>query len=530
MRERRGPDQDPIARRPAESAEPAAPEGSRETLLRLQRQAGNVATRAWLAGPAPVQRQAGGGAPAAPPVPAAVAHANADAARTQQRVTAVLQEMLRSRNPSARNTAQLYTGSSPRLTWTPMTRRSDSATMASLFGTVGTAEYFFTGVNQPPWTPGPLPAGTMVFAPGVGGTIQGNTALIRGQYPSGDDMPDRQLMSTFVHETSHTLVASYGQHPGTTVNAASFDRYKDEFRAYYVDPYDTRFADLEPDRRATAIRTLLVGRSATNPNPATHAYSQLQAVYWTNAAFRAQVNAHTRPDGFNLTNSPRLDRLFTALSNAAGDPSRVDDLVIAVTRLPAAERAEAATSSLIRTLSQAVGAAADRRIRRALEAPTRPDYADALNPGHSARVTGFYDSLVRGDPAGIKAAYGRLDAGERGGLRLNAAALVFIDRHVESIRVRACVVAMVNTGLVGQFDAVDAFIGACLRELADELLNNTTPTAPSPQLIAAVRAMTFEARIGFYRLSEEARVQYVEVLPPPVLRPLIAILRGERDP
>lgn len=517
----------PAPRRPR--AAPAA-ESTHEAVLRLQRQAGNVATRAWLAGPA-LQRQAGGAAPApAPAVPPAVARANADAARTQQRVTAVLQEMLRSRNPTVRNTAQLYTGSSPRLTWTPMTRRSDTATMASLFGTTGTMEYFFTGVTQPPWTLGPLPAGTLSFAPGVGGTIQGNTALIRGQYPDGTDMPDNQLKSTFVHETSHTLVASYGQHPGTTTNAASFDRYKDEFRAYYVDPYDTRFANLEPDRRATAIRTLLVGSSATNPTPATNPYGQLQAVYWTNAGFRGQVNAHTRPDGFNLTSSPRLDRLFTALSNAAGDPSRADDLVIAVTRLPAAERAEAAASSLVRSLSQAVGAAAGQRIRRALEAPTVPDYTGELNPGNSARITGFYDSLVRGDPAGIKAAYGRLNGAERGRLRLNAALLVFLDRHLDSVRVRACAVAMVSTGLVGQFDAADAFVGACLQELADELLNGTAPAGPPPALLAAVRAMTFEARLGFYRLSEDARVQYVEILAPPVRRPLIAILRGERDP
>ena len=112
---------------------------------------------------------------------------------------------------------------------------------------------------------------------------------------------------------------------------------------------------------------------------------------------------------------------------------------------------------------------------------------------------------------------------------MNAAAMVFADRHVANVRTRACVVGMVNTRTVGQFDAVDAFIGACLDELAHELLG-TPGSGPSPAVLTAVRAMTFEARLGFYRLSEDARVRYVEVLPAPIQRPLIAILRGEREP
>jgi len=42
--------------------------------------------------------------------------------------------------------------------------------------------------------------------------------------------------------------------------------------------------------------------------------------------------------------------------------------------------------------------------------------------------------------------------------------------------------------------------------------------------------MTFETRLGFYRLTEDAKAQFVEVLPDPIERPLIAILRGDRDP
>lgn len=515
----------------------AADGGSAATVLRMQRLAGNTATRTWLAVPSPptldrrsapaptAQRQA---APAAPAP--AVAAAVADAVRTQNRMTAVLANMLRSRNATARNTAQLYTGSSPRRTWTPMTRRSDSAAIATQLGTTGTREYFFTGVTQPAWSPGsPLPAGTQTFEPAVVGTIQGTVALIRGRTTGGTEQSDDALASILVHETSHTLVAAYGEHPGTVTNAASFDRYKDEFRAYYIDPYDGRFNSLAPDRRAAAIRTHLVGTSTTNPNPATHAYSGLQAAYWTTPAFKAQVDGHTRPDGFNLTSSPRLDELFQLLTAAGGDPTKVDAVVLAIIRLPVAERTEAAGATLIQTLLQPLAEPDRQRVRRSLGAPTSAEYTGALNPDNSPRITAFYDTLVRGDPGAIKVAYGRLTPTDRGRLAMNAAALVFFDRHVAHVRTRACVVGMVNTRSVGQFDAIDAFVGACLDELAHELLG-TPGAGPSPAILTAVRAMTFEARLGFYRLSEDARVRYVEVLPAPIEAPLIAILRGDREP
>jgi hypothetical protein len=508
--------------------EPSSKDGGPTGIvLRMQRLAGNTATRSWLTVPRPptLQRQA------APVVPTpAVAAAIADAVRTQNRMTAVLQNMLSSRNATARNTAQLYTGASPRRTWTPMTRRSDSAAIATQLGTTGTREYFFTGVTQPAWSPGaPLPAGTKTFEPTVGGTIEGTVALIRGRDSGGTEYPDNTLASILVHETSHTLVAAYGEHPGTVTNSASFDRYKDEFRAYYIDPYDGRFSALTPDRRAAAIRTHLVGTSATNPNPATHAYSQFQAAYWTTPAFKAQIDAHTRPDGFNLTSSPRLDELFGLLTAAGTDPAKVDDVVLAIVRLPVAERTEAASATLVQTMLQRWAEPDRQRVRQSLGAPTSAEYTGALNPDNSPRITAFYDTLVRADPAGIKTAYGRLTPADRGRLSMNAAAMVFADRHVANVRTRACVVGMVNTRTVGQFDAVDAFIGACLDELAHELLG-TPGSGPSPAVLTAVRAMTFEARLGFYRLSEDARVRYVEVLPAPIRRPLIAILRGEREP
>lgn len=503
---------------PRRTASPPVLSALCETVLRLQRQAGNAATEVFL------QRQTATVSPA-------VAAANAEATDTSKRITAVFQEMLRSTNAIVRNTAQLYTGSSPRMSWTPMTRRSDSAAIATQLGTTGTREYFFTGLTQPAWTPGsPPPPGTRVFEPAVGGTIDGNTALIRGRDTSGVAYPDTVLKSMLVHETSHVLVKSYGEHPDTATDSGSFDRYKDEFRAYFVDPFDTRFAGLRPDARATAIRTHLVGTSATSPNPATHAYADLQRSYWGSAAFRTQVRAHTRPDGLNLTSSPRLDRLFTLLTQAASDPSKVDETVSAIARLPVAERSEAASATLVRTLGAALGTAAETRIRRALEAPTTAAYTGALNPARSPRITAFYDALIRGEAAGIKTAYRGLSSADRLVLQMNPAVLRFIDHHVASERVRACSVALVNTQSTGQYNAVDRFIGACLDALADILLNSTNPTGPPPALLDALRAMAFDTRIGFYRLNEDARVQYVEILPPTVRRPIIRILRGEQEP
>ena len=292
---------------------------------------------------------------------------------------------------------------------------------------------------------------------------------------------------------------------------------------------DSQFGALASDAKATAIKTHLVGSSATNPTPATHAYSQLQAAYWTTPAFKAQVDPHKRPDGFNLTSSPRLDTLFQLLTAAAADPTKVDDAVLAITRLPIPERTEAAGATVIPTLLAKLTAGDRNRVLRALGAPTKVEYTGELNPDNSPRVAGFYDAVVRGEAGSITAAYGALNAAEKARLVRNAAALVFVDRHLDSVRNRACTVAMMNTRSVGQFDAVAAFISACLDELTNAVLH-TPGTAPAPQTLAAIKAMTLDARLGFYRLTEDARAQYVDALPAPIARTLIAILRGEREP
>lgn len=97
----------------------------------------------------------------------------------------------------------------------------------------------------------------------------------------------QQVRSTLIHETNHALAPdSIGKATYT-----SFERYKGEFQAYWVDPAFSGEADL--DKRAASIKAhILAG------------YPQLKASYDTDEGFKQKVDAHTRPSG-NLINSAR---------------------------------------------------------------------------------------------------------------------------------------------------------------------------------------------------------------------------------
>jgi hypothetical protein len=84
-----------------------------------------------------------------------------------------------------------------------------------------------------------------------------------------------------VHETNHALNAD-AAHPG-----ASFERYKGEFRAYWVAEY-RNVADLNV--RSQQIKAHILG-----------GYPLLNNRYNADAAFKVQVDGHTSPDG-NVTN------------------------------------------------------------------------------------------------------------------------------------------------------------------------------------------------------------------------------------
>ncbi len=239
-----------------------------------------------------------------------------------------------------------------------MTLRHDSAELTARRGEDGrtTAYYFY----------GPKEDNTHRHGPSTVGTVDGDTIIVRGFNPGSATLRTEQdLANTFVHEASHILVSSYGEHPETDTDAASFDRYKDEFRAYWIEPS----GDFPPGSYATdaarahAIRDHLVG---TGPAPSQGGYTRLRLEYWgsadtpqstaPDADFKRQVDAHTAPDGFNLENNPRLDRLFQLLrdydSGLLLDPSLVPLVAFMRTELSADERRAAAASPLVQRLVQ----------------------------------------------------------------------------------------------------------------------------------------------------------------------------------
>jgi hypothetical protein len=276
--------------------EPATvPAPSLPRILQLQRSAGNQAVTAML------QRQA---PPAAPPANAQ-ATAEAEAVATVGLLRDSHRLMLASPDQRIRNTGQMMDApgersSGHRVSATPMTVRSDSAQLVAERGdNAATTTYYFYGTHQD---------NEHQFGPGTLGTIEGDgTIVIRGKDSSGAMRTHDDIIGTLVHETSHIIVADYGEHPGTKTDAASFDRYRDEFRAYFVEP-NGPFTALAPAARAVAIRNHMCGATA-----GAGTYADLDNAFWAQPLatnqFRAQVLAHTAPDGFNLDNSPYLDRL-----------------------------------------------------------------------------------------------------------------------------------------------------------------------------------------------------------------------------
>lgn len=351
----------------------------------LQRRYGNAAVQRLVAeargvprpATARLQRQGAASPPApAPPVPAAQAAQQAEASATVAWLKRIQQQMVANADRTVKNTGRLFSGiggQPPRLRFDALTLRSDSAALARAAGqNPATTAYFFRGVVQD---------NTQQHTPHTMGTIDSNTILVRGRKSDGNWQSDEQVMGTFAHEASHILVASYGEHPGTTTNASSFDRYKDEFRAYWIEPVG-RWAKLKPDDdKAEAIKKHLVGTSATDTN----AYADLQKRYWNpaNAAFKAQVDAHKRPDGFNLKNSPELDRLFQLLQGVAGGSATLENVLVQIVRLEPDERAEAASSPVIQKLYQALPGEGPARVRNALGFPQTAVFAAELNPSNS---------------------------------------------------------------------------------------------------------------------------------------------------
>ena len=206
------------------------------SILALQREIGNAAVTRMLQREGPTQ------APTATPpqpVPAAPdwstpANAQATAAATRNRLrTQLLPYMVSHSDPLVRNTAELFTGAAPLLTLDAITKRSDSAAQLALpttpaWATARPHDVYFTGITMNP--------GNVLFAePNMAGTLLNTTMYLRGHNANGQLHTLEYMAGVVTHEVSHYFVSQYGELPQTNINAQSFDRYADEFRAYWIE-------------------------------------------------------------------------------------------------------------------------------------------------------------------------------------------------------------------------------------------------------------------------------------------------------
>ena len=111
-----------------------------------------------------------------------------------------------------------------------------------------------------------------------------------------------RMRQILVHEANHALRLEEGSHS----SAASFERYQDEFQAYWVAEFRS-VTDL--DDRARQVRTHIMA-----------SYIDLKARYDTDADFKTQVDAYTRPDA-NVLNSERWRRVEEAAAGLGTDES-----------------------------------------------------------------------------------------------------------------------------------------------------------------------------------------------------------------
>ena len=254
---------------------------------------------------------------------------------------------------------------------------------------------------------------------------------------------------------------------------------------------------------------------------------RLDTAFWaaplaTNT-FRAQVLAHRRPDGFNLNNSPYLDRLVHLLRDIQAGRATVEDALFQATVLSPTERTEAAGATLITTLLGRLPAAEADRVRRALTSPAAVNYGREINPTESPRVTALLEAITGRTPEAITEAYRLCNPTDRAELAANAHFLSWLRRALPSeLVMRTCIIAMVQGRSFVFFERMRVFISACVDAVA-------AAEMPEP-LRAALRALTFEVRIAYAGLCQDDYDVHVQPLQPPVRSEVRAILRGDREP
>jgi hypothetical protein len=421
-------------------------------------------------------------------------------------------------NKMVRDTAAFFSahGSEPaRLTYDAMTPRSDSDAVVNGRG-LSTAEKkaFFYGTTQD---------NTHIHSRTATGTVDGNKVLVRRLNDDGTEQNADAIIGTFAHETSHALVTSYGEYPQTTTAPASFDRYKDEFRAYWIEPVGYWAGLPANDDKARVIREHIVGTSATN----TTGYPHLHNKYWNPAEtnFQTDVNHHLRPDGYNLGNNPNLDRLFQLLHGIRTAATTVDDAVNhIVTRMSQSERTEAYNAPLIRQQYNALLEPERERIIYSFRFTFLDEYVRQIDPSGNPRIAALYSAIISRTDDAIKDSYRQLNPSDRERIRSAMAALLtFVDIQLNETFQRASIYAMITSGQINQYDAMNAFLEACMDVQFGHMMGEAIeePT----QIRSTLRALTYESRLTLYRLLEYTRRMCVDSLPDPLNTRVLNALR-----
>jgi hypothetical protein len=413
--------------------------------------------------------------------------AEATAKATQTRLRSeLLPHMVGHANALVRNTSEFFSGPSPLLKLDAITKRSDSdAKMAKPPAGYDATLYdaFFLGTSMD---------NIDYHQKAMTGTLSGTTMYLRGHDMTGTVESLDTMAFAVTHEVSHFLVKQYGELPETETDAASFDRYADEFRAYWVQPNSPGGPGLSDADKAAAIRTHLVG---TAGDPAS-GYPELHAAYFNGSdAFRAKIDALTGPIGFNVGNSLRLHRLWQMLTAKERDSETTGWIVTMVGALTPAERREARSSSLI---SKLVGKLANddaARVRKAL---------DLLISDKSEK---FLAAVATGKAEDIKAAYEALETKDKGAMYMNAGFLASVDRITADPAARAAITALTQTGRTGQYDAMVAFIDALSKA------KDSGATDVPEDVTTTMGKLRDQVRWTFF-LNQPAMKQYVDVLPP----------------
>ena len=137
-------------------------------------------------------------------------------------------------------------------------------------------------------------------------------------------------------------------------------------------------------------------------------------------------------------------------------------------------------------------------------------------------VTAFLEAVTARAPDQIVDTYRQCDATDRGGMAMDPHVLSWIGRTLPNDQVlRTCVICMITGRSFVFFERVRAFLLACSAAAgATEL-----PEA----LRAALRGLTFEVRLAYFRFCEDDRRQRVGALEEGVRGQVLAILRGDAE-